>query len=80
MKEEANNVAKPIKIYEKVKKEIKEESNMDSTIIASVIGAIATIISGIIGYFIGYNKKIIQKQNARNNATQIQVGDIDGRE
>ncbi len=53
---------------------------MDSTIIASIIGAIATIISGLIGYFIGCNKKIKQKQNARNNATQIQVGDISGRE
>lgn len=52
---------------------------MDSTIIASIIGAIATIISGVIGYFIGCNKKNIQKQKAKNNTTQIQVGDINDR-
>ncbi len=53
---------------------------MDSTIIASIIGATATIISGLIGYFIGYNKKITQKQSARNNVSQIQIGDISDRE
>ena len=52
---------------------------MDSTIIASIIGAAATIVSGIIGYFIGCNKKITQKQKAKNSVTQIQVGDISGR-
>ena len=52
---------------------------MDITIVASIIGAIATILSGIIGYFVGYNKKITQNQKAGNNATQIQVGDINGK-
>lgn len=52
---------------------------MNSTIVVAIIGAIATVISGILGYFIGYNKKIIQKQKAKNNANQIQIGDINGK-
>lgn len=45
---------------------------MNSTIVAAIIGAIATVISGILGY----NKKIIQKQKAKENSTQVQIAKI----
>lgn len=40
----------------------------------ALIGLIIGAVGGVVGYRIGVKKSIHQKQKAKDNATQVQVG------
>lgn len=46
-------------------------NGLGTALIGFVIGGIG---GGVVGYRIGIKKSICQKQKAKNNATQVQVG------
>lgn len=56
---------------------------MGETVIAAIISGIISLIVGFLGGISTYHfinkKKIIQKQKARDGASQVQIGEIYGK-